>query len=302
MRTLSRRPLAGALACSLLLSVGAAAPAQDGSAPVEDEEAEEPEEPEVATADAERLEALLDGFARALKAKDALRLADALRAMDRLDNPELLDPAQRALRYRAGRDDKRGVAEEAEELGIRDKDRVEEMLQLRVARVQAAAARVLGFVADDKAERALERAMRDKELTGARPLAHAAVIDALGRRGCTGVHDAIVSEYRAYGHEDVLRACVRYFGQVRTRDEGILRQLCRDLAAPEPGDPNSALNPPASYWEERWRKWRHVRKDVTWTLRRVTGQTFRPAEGGMKGDTEKALAWLDEHGDELGLR
>ena len=99
-----------------------------------------------------------------------------------------------------------------------------------------------------------------------------------------------------------MRACVRYFGQIKSKDYSVARALCNELSAPEPANVNSASNPPAGYWEERWKVWNAIRGDVAWALKEITGQAFRPAEGEHAGDTKKALEYIKEHKKELGLK
>ena len=65
---------------------------------------------------------------------------------------------------------------------------------------------------------------------------------------------------------------------------------------------HGANNPPASYWAAQWEIWSWTRRDVTWTLKQITGQVFQPAEGEHPSDCKKALDYVKEHKRELGLK
>ena len=98
-----------------------------------------------------------------------------------------------------------------------------------------------------------------------------------------------------------MRACTRYFGQVQSKDKGVVRQLCEMLDPPQPGG-DEANNPPASYWEARWEQWNWIRRDIAWALKEITGQAFQPADGDHPGDSKKALAWVRDNAKKLGLK
>ena len=44
------------------------------------------------------------------------------------------------------------------------------------------------------------------------------------------------------------------------------------------------------------------RRDVSWSLKQITGQVFEPAGGEHSGDTQKALDYIEKHKRELGLK
>lgn len=296
--TIARRPgPAIALLAAALSFTGAPVPAAAQQA--EGEERADAPPPlaspeEVARLSAEHRLAAKDG--------DALALAAVLGKMAEFANPEFAEPALEGLRYRASRADVAAAREEAADLGLRDKREIEALVLEREVGVQAAAARVLAHHPGKKTENALLRTFRDKKTLSERPAVAAAVVESLGRLGVTKIERDVESELRRYRDGRVTRACVRYFGWIRTRRKAVVKLLCRELSAPEPGHVDSATNPPASYWEARWKAWNQYRRDVTWALQRITGQVFRPAEGDFPGDTRKALEWVDAHAKELGLR
>ncbi len=279
-----------------LLALGLALAAPAGAAQ-EEEQAEE-----VTAAEPEALKALLAEHAAAAKAKDGKQIIAALKKMARHDNPELLAPALKALGYKASRVDKTAVKADAAELGITKKEVLDQRVREREAEVRAAAARVLANIDDKKSTSGLVKALKDKKNQKERPTALAAVIDALGRLGHSDAAELVEYELKRYRHKDVSRACVRYFGQVKCKRMSVAKLLAESLAAPVPEEVDSAANPPASYWEERWKTWQHIRRDVSWALKEITGQVFAPDEGTTKGDSKKALRYIEEHAKELGLK
>lgn len=254
------------------------------------------------SAEPAEVDRLLDQWKRARRAKDAVAWLTVLEGMSGFANEDFVDPALSGLKYRASRVDKAAAKEEASALGDGSKERVETLVLQREAQVQAASAAVLGMHAEPKIGKALLAAFEKKGLVSDKPRAAAAIVYAMGRGGYRDAQDAVFSEYKRYRDKDVLKACVRYMGQVKVDDFGAVRALCEALAAPQPGNVDAAFNPPASYWEERWRKWQYVRRDVSWSLREITGQTFQPAESEGPGDSRRALEYVKEHQRELGLK
>jgi hypothetical protein len=63
--------------------------------------------------------------------------------------------------------------------------------------------------------------------------------------------------------------------------------LLRNLDEPVPADPNAGDNPPAEYWEARWKAWAIWRGKVKDTLFALTGQRF--------STSAEAKAWLKQN-------
>ena len=64
--------------------------------------------------------------------------------------------------------------------------------------------------------------------------------------------------------------------------------LLRNLDEPGPtGDIHAGNNPPAEYWEARWKAWKAFRPKVQETLFALTGQRFTEAK--------EAHAWLQKN-------
>lgn len=261
------------------------------------------EESEITTASEKDETILLVRYRDAVETEDAMQVAPVLAAMSAHDNAAFLPLALDALSYRASRLDRRLATEQAEELGQRSRKVIEEMVALREGEVQGAAAALLAnYPENRKVTRALVRTYEDKDVQKDKPTVAAAAISALGTLGYDELEDDMVQEIEQAKNKEVARAAVRYLGQIETKDYGAVRKLCEMLSSPQPANVNSAQNPPAGYWAAKWEVWSWTRRDVTWSLKQITGQTFRPEEGEHEGDSKKALDYIREHKRELGLR
>lgn len=273
---------------------------------IQDEPAEKPSAPiesELTSADEVVVKRLLKEFATHDKAGDSPALVATLREMAAFDNEEFLAAGLEGLKYKASKADKAAAKLEAEELGLRGKDELETLALERVTAVQASAARLLGnHRGQKKATSALARAFKDKDLRKKRPQAFAAVILSLGKLEYRKTESDVYSLFKSNPKEDIARACVRYFGLIKCKDKSIVRTLCEELSAPAPANVDGATNPPAGYWEQRWKTWNAVRRDVSWALKEITGQVFKPTEGEHPSDTRKALEYVKKNAKELGIR
>ncbi len=72
------------------------------------------------------------------------------------------------------------------------------------------------------------------------------------------------------------------------------RLLVEHLDEPFPADIDHADNPPAEYWERRWKAWRSWRDDVKAALFAITGQRFSTGA--------EAKVWIRANGAKAGLR
>lgn len=70
--------------------------------------------------------------------------------------------------------------------------------------------------------------------------------------------------------------------------------LLDNLDEPLPKDEHIADNPPAEYWEARWKAWQIWRDEVRAALVAITGQKF--------GSSDEARAWLKVNGKKLGIK
>lgn len=248
-----------------------------------------------------RVEALLEDWKDADKSGDAMAVAAVLLDMAAHSNEDFVKPALDGLKYRASRFDRKAAEEEVEAMGLEGKQAEMDRVRERESAVHAAAATLLGSAKSDRNVKALRKRLADEEYREGRPEAVRAMVDALGRLGDRDSGELILDILEEWGDPKVSQACVIWFGQVRSRSFEHACFLARQLKGPAPewvDDPN---NPPAEYWEKRWKVWQLLRRDVTWSLQQITGQAFAAQEGDAPGDSERALKWLEEHRDEIGL-
>lgn len=280
------------------------------SAPSVAQEAEDTQEPEVVLEEEERVttaspevaETLLNAYDAAVGSEDAPEIADALAAMSAHDNEEFGKPARASLAYRASGLDKQAARQLAEELDMSSRGEIEDFVLEREAGVQVAAAHVLANIPGKSSTRALAKVFKDKETRKRKPKVTAAVIRALGELQYDRVEKDVFRQMGLYSDKDVTRACVRYLGQIKTREFSYVRTLVEMLDPPQPLAVNDKNNPPVSYWAALWEQWSWARRDVTWALKEITGQTFRPQNGENPSDAGKALRYIKEHKKELRLR
>lgn len=70
----------------------------------------------------------------------------------------------------------------------------------------------------------------------------------------------------------------------RHKEARAIDVLLRNLDEPAPANPDDPSNPPAEYWEARWKSWKAWRGRVKEALFQITGQRFSTAS--------EAKAWL----------
>lgn len=248
-----------------------------------------------------RVEALLEEWQDADKSGDALAVAAVLTEMAAHSNEDFVKPGLDGLKYKASRFDRKAAEEEVAAMGLEGKEAEVARIREREETVHAAAATLLGSAKSDKNAKALRKLLGDEEYREGRPLAVRAMIDALGRLGDRDAGELVLDILEEWGDPRVSQACVLWFGQVRSRSYEHACFLAKQLKGPAPewvDDPN---NPPAEYWERRWKTWQLLRRDVTWSLQQITGQAFAAQEGESPGDSERALKWLEENRAAIGL-
>ena len=74
---------------------------------------------------------------------------------------------------------------------------------------------------------------------------------------------------------------------IAKKEKAAVPLLVRHLEEPKPTDPDSASNPPAEYWEARWKSWSIWKAKVREALFVVTGQRF--------STQAEATAWLKKN-------
>ena len=78
---------------------------------------------------------------------------------------------------------------------------------------------------------------------------------------------------------------IKYFEL--TQDKRHCRKLAEQLDEPMATNPNSPSNPPAEWWERRWKMWQPLKVAVVEALLEITGQEF--------DTTEQAKEWFEKN-------
>ena len=87
----------------------------------------------------------------------------------------------------------------------------------------------------------------------------------------------------------VQKAIVQMVGE--NKELGALDMLAESMEGPQPAWVDDPNNPPASYWEARWRNWEVWRLDAKESLFKITGQRFATIKA--------AKAWVSKNRKKL---
>ncbi|MDA0934570.1 MAG: hypothetical protein O3C51_14040 [Planctomycetota bacterium] len=162
--------------------------------------------------------------------------------------------------------------------------------------VRKAAADALAHQPEKEAKRAVLTLLGDAQLRDV-PQVCASLLLALGTLGyeagrdwkhLEGLFDRDYAAERVPLQQAMLKL-IQGCGELEALD-----LLVDNLGEPIPADPDDPANPPASYWEARWKAWSVWREDVKATLLSLTGQRFSTAE--------EAKIWIKKNGAELRRR
>jgi non-ribosomal peptide synthetase component F len=162
--------------------------------------------------------------------------------------------------------------------------------------VRRAAAEALGHQPEKESRRALAALLADSALHEV-PQVQAALVGSLARAGYEAGRDWKIVDglfERDYAPERVplQQAILRLIDEHEELEA--LDLLVQNLGEPIPADPDDPSNPPAEYWEARWKAWSAWRADVKAALLKITGQRFSTAE--------EARTWLRKNEAELRRR
>jgi len=78
-----------------------------------------------------------------------------------------------------------------------------------------------------------------------------------------------------------------------SKDKRLFRRLAEELDEPGTDNPNAPSNPPASWWEKRWKLWKDAKPAVVEALQAITGKEF--------DKSAEAKAWFDANGKKAGF-
>lgn len=80
----------------------------------------------------------------------------------------------------------------------------------------------------------------------------------------------------------------------KTKDKRHCRKMAEELDEPLATNPNSPSNPPADWWERRWKMWKPMKVAAVEALKAITGQEF--------DKTEQARKWFEANEKEFGFK
>ena len=255
----------------------------------------------------EVVEGLEKEFGEAIDSGLGQPLIDVLSKVVEYSNPEFEDAAITVLKkFRISAEDKKRIQQEAYEAGERDAKDIARLIADFETLVLCHAARVAANYPESKVVAStLRRGYFHKGTRRERPVLAATYLLGLGRVGDANakVVDEAESDFRKMADPVMVKAAIRYFGWIKCKRKNVVKKLCEELTGPAPGSVNSPTNPPASYWEARWREWEIYRADVVWALKEITGQEwkFENQTGTHDSDEKAALAWIEENEKKLGL-
>jgi hypothetical protein len=162
--------------------------------------------------------------------------------------------------------------------------------------VRRAAAKALGDQPTKKARPAILRLIENPTVKR-EPLLLADLIGSLDRAGYDSKRDWKKIDglfEREYGEEYVPLQKALLALITGKKEKQAVDLLLRNLGEPIPVDVDAASNPPAEYWERRWKAWQVWRQDVKHALLVITGQRFSTAK--------EARAWLRKNGRKIGIK
>ncbi len=162
--------------------------------------------------------------------------------------------------------------------------------------VRKSAAELLSNQPEREAKPAVMRLLGNSELNGV-PEVQATLVTALSRLGyqrkrdwaaVDGLFERDYAENRLSLQRAILALAKEH------REIEAVDMLVRNLGEPIPENPDDASNPPAEYWEARWKAWQAWRPEVKEALLTITGQQF--------STPKEAKDWLRENRAKLEKR
>lgn len=161
--------------------------------------------------------------------------------------------------------------------------------------VRKKAAEALGQQPAKKAYPAVTKLLDDAAVTKTTELVEP-LVRALGELGYTDKDwPRLETLFRAgYGQDRVgLQRAIIALAD-KHKEKAAVPVLLENLDEPIPSDEHGADNPPAEYWEARWKAWAVWRDEIRAALLSITGQKF--------GSAAEARAWLKMNGKKLGIK
>lgn len=153
--------------------------------------------------------------------------------------------------------------------------------------VRKRAAELLGLQPAADANPALRKLLKSPKVTS--PAVQQAIVKALMFCGYQSAQWADLADLfeKDYAAECVpLQETLLHLIDLHKEKQAI-PLLLRNLDEPAPTDVHAGNNPPAAYWEARWKAWKAWREQVKAVLFTLTGQRFSSAK--------EAKEWLDKN-------
>lgn len=161
--------------------------------------------------------------------------------------------------------------------------------------VRKSAAEALGHQPQKEAKRALLVLLRNERLEDEPPV-QAALVTSLAKNGYEARDwrhlDGMFERRYSPEHTGLQQAILKLV--IAHEEKQAIDMLLDNLGEPVPVNVDDPSNPPAEYWEKRWKAWEVWRADVKQALFVITGQRF-----STKAEAEE---WLDENGHKIGIR
>ncbi|MCA8974375.1 MAG: hypothetical protein KDC98_06615 [Planctomycetes bacterium] len=144
--------------------------------------------------------------------------------------------------------------------------------------IRKLAAELLGNQPADKANPAIHKLMRSGKVTSY-PVIHAELVRSLSRCGYAPKQWAEIQEEfeRYYELERVPLQEALLELIIAHKEKQAIPMLLRNIDEPFAADPEAPGNPPAEYWEARWKSWQVWRGKVKDALFALTEQRFSTA-------------------------
>jgi hypothetical protein len=173
------------------------------------------------------------------------------------------------------------------------------LLKLTTHLAKDVAIRAAQMLADRPSEKLVGSLWRQgwlASINDKRPEVRGAILATLGRLGAkldAKQYDEVESLWRQAASDEILIGIAKFFEAAKT-DKRPCRLFAEFLDEPRAGNVNDGSNPPAGYWETRWKQWQAVLPAVNDALHAITGQTFH--------STADAKAWFQANEKTFGFK
>ena len=162
--------------------------------------------------------------------------------------------------------------------------------------VRAEAYRALGKLDYRESRKALYKALKKTSLIN-EPLILFGIFDALENIGYRSyffepLSDIFESAWETKKPAEIQKRIINIFG--KAKEKKAFRLLVNHLDEPIPKNVDDPSNPPASWWEKRWKAWDIWKKDVKKALISITGVEFDRASFYKK--------WAKKVGRKFGIK